>query len=45
MGNTLDSHCLIEWAGTQGKQDEVVEELFKRYVRPRPIPAAPLRPP
>lgn len=33
MGNTLDSHCLIEWAGTKGKQDEVVEELFKRYVR------------
>lgn len=31
VGNTFDSHRLITWAKKFGKQDEVVEELFKRY--------------
>lgn len=29
--NTLASHRLIRWAGTAGRQDEVVEMLFRRY--------------
>jgi len=29
--NTLASHRLIRWAGTAGKQDAVVETLFRRY--------------
>lgn len=29
--STIDSHRLVEWAKEQGKQDEVVEELFKLY--------------
>eukprot|EP00039_Didymoeca_costata_P023339 m.6760 g.6760 ORF g.6760 m.6760 type:complete len:188 (+) comp3579_c0_seq1:289-852(+) len=29
--NTLDSHRLITWAATKGKQNEVVEECFKGY--------------
>ncbi|MGK2739753.1 DsbA family oxidoreductase [Tepidicaulis sp. LMO-SS28] len=29
--NTIDSHRLIQWAGTAGVQDEVVNLLFKRY--------------
>jgi len=31
VGNTLDSHRLIELAAQHGKQDEVVEEVFKAY--------------
>lgn len=38
MGNTLDSHRLIELAAEQGKQDQMVEALFKRYVRARRPP-------
>jgi predicted DsbA family dithiol-disulfide isomerase len=30
-GNTFDSHRLIYYAGTKGKQDAVVEELFLNY--------------
>jgi len=30
-GPTLDSHRLITWAAVHGKQDDVVEELFKNY--------------
>merc|ERR1719191_2327023 len=30
-GNTFDSHRLISLAGKQGKQDELVEELFHNY--------------
>lgn len=30
-GNTFDSHRLISWAQKQGKQDALVEELFKNY--------------
>ena len=29
--NTVDSHRLIDWAGSQGKQDAVVEGLFQAY--------------
>ncbi|MBG50858.1 MAG: DsbA family oxidoreductase [Alphaproteobacteria bacterium] len=29
--NTLDSHRLVKWAGSAGKQLEAVELLFKRY--------------
>jgi len=29
--NTLASHRLIRWAGTAGKQDAMVEMLFRRY--------------
>jgi len=29
--NTLDSHRLIRWAGTAGRQDAVVESLFRRF--------------
>ncbi|MBX3495724.1 MAG: DsbA family oxidoreductase [Parvibaculum sp.] len=29
--NTLDSHRLIRWAGTAGRQDEMVDILFRRY--------------
>jgi predicted DsbA family dithiol-disulfide isomerase len=29
--NTLDSHRLIRWAGGVGRQDDVVERLFKAY--------------
>jgi predicted DsbA family dithiol-disulfide isomerase len=29
--NTLDSHRLIRWAGSAGRQDEVVERLFQAY--------------
>ena len=29
--NTVDSHRLIDFAGHQGKQDEVVEALFQAY--------------
>ncbi len=29
--NTIDSHRLIEYAGQQGVQDQVVEALFRRY--------------
>jgi predicted DsbA family dithiol-disulfide isomerase len=29
--DTTDSHCLIRWAASSGKQDEVVERLFKAY--------------
>ena len=29
--NTLDAHRLIAWAGPAGKQNEMVEELFRRY--------------
>lgn len=31
MGNTFDAHRLISLAGKQGKQDELVEEMFKSY--------------
>ncbi|KAG2188012.1 hypothetical protein INT44_000763 [Umbelopsis vinacea] len=31
IANTIDSHRLIEWASKQGKQDEVIEQLFKLY--------------
>jgi predicted DsbA family dithiol-disulfide isomerase len=31
IANTIDSHRLIEWATEQGKQDEIVEQLFKLY--------------
>src|SRR5215467_6202917 len=27
--NTLDSHRLIRWAASAGRQDEIVERLFK----------------
>ncbi|RUS14043.1 thioredoxin-like protein [Endogone sp. FLAS-F59071] len=30
-GNTVDSHRLVWWATKQGKQDEIVEELFRFY--------------
>eukprot|EP00802_Teleaulax_amphioxeia_P020885 Tamp_21193.p1 GENE.Tamp_21193~~Tamp_21193.p1 ORF type:complete len:184 (+),score=69.25 Tamp_21193:279-830(+) len=30
-GNTFDSHRLIYYAGTKGKQDAMVEELFANY--------------
>jgi len=36
LGNTLDSHRLIEWAyemGGAAKQDALVENLFSRYVK------------
>ncbi len=29
--NTFAAHRLIWWAGLQGKQDEMVEQLFQRY--------------
>ncbi len=29
--NTLDSHRLIRWAGTAGRQNEIVDVLFRRY--------------
>jgi predicted DsbA family dithiol-disulfide isomerase len=29
--NTLDAHRLIRWAGEAGKQDQVVEALFRAY--------------
>jgi len=29
--NTTDSHRLIRWAATSGKQDDVVERLFRAY--------------
>lgn len=29
--NTLDSHRIITWAASKGKQNEVVEGCFKRY--------------
>ncbi|KAG9072711.1 hypothetical protein KI688_000486 [Linnemannia hyalina] len=29
--NTLDSHRLIDYATKRGKQDEIVEELFRNY--------------
>ncbi|HUO87838.1 MAG TPA: DsbA family oxidoreductase [Rhizomicrobium sp.] len=29
--NTLDSHRLIRWAGSAGRQDEVVDRLFNAY--------------
>ncbi|ORY96555.1 thioredoxin-like protein [Syncephalastrum racemosum] len=31
IANTLDSHRLIHWANGFGKQNQVVEELFKDY--------------
>jgi len=31
IGNTINSHILIEFAKHKGKQDEVVEQLFKIY--------------
>mmetsp|Transcript_48588 Transcript_48588/g.112601 ORF Transcript_48588/g.112601 Transcript_48588/m.112601 type:complete len:183 (+) Transcript_48588:83-631(+) len=31
VGNTYDSHRLINFAAKQGKQDEIVEELFHNY--------------
>eukprot|EP00747_Dinoflagellata_sp_TGD_P027846 gnl/TRDRNA2_/TRDRNA2_132863_c2_seq1.p1 gnl/TRDRNA2_/TRDRNA2_132863_c2~~gnl/TRDRNA2_/TRDRNA2_132863_c2_seq1.p1 ORF type:complete len:185 (-),score=55.62 gnl/TRDRNA2_/TRDRNA2_132863_c2_seq1:47-601(-) len=31
VGNTYDSHRLISFAAKQGKQDELVEELFHNY--------------
>lgn len=30
-GNTFNSHRLIAWAESKGKQDAVVEELFRNY--------------
>lgn len=30
-GNTLDAHRLLLWAGTVGKQDELLEALFVNY--------------
>jgi len=30
-GNTTNSHRLIDWATKQGKQDQIVEQLFKFY--------------
>ena len=29
--NTVDSHRLIDWAGAEGKQDTVVDGLFRAY--------------
>ena len=29
--NTFDAHRLIRWSGTAGRQDAVVETLFRRY--------------
>ncbi|MEQ9693307.1 DsbA family oxidoreductase [Shimia sp. SDUM112013] len=29
--NTIDAHRLIHWAGIEGKQDAVVDALFKAY--------------
>jgi predicted DsbA family dithiol-disulfide isomerase len=29
--NTLDAHRLIRWAGAEGRQTAVVDELFRRY--------------
>ena len=29
--NTLDAHRLIRWAGEAGRQDEIVEALFRAY--------------
>lgn len=31
IGNTLDSHRLVEYADRQGKQDAVIEGIFKAY--------------
>jgi len=31
IGNTVDSHRLVEYAARQGKQDEVIEGIFKAY--------------
>lgn len=33
MPNTLDAHRLIHWAGIEGKQNAVVDGLFKAYFR------------
>ena len=29
--DTLDSHCLIRWAGSAGLQNEIVERIFEAY--------------
>ncbi|MGH6923246.1 MAG: DsbA family oxidoreductase [Propylenella sp.] len=29
--NTLDAHRLIRWAGEEGRQDQIVEALFRAY--------------
>jgi len=31
IGNTIDSHRLVEYADSRGKQDEVIEGIFKAY--------------
>src|SRR5690606_14733649 len=31
--NTLDAHRLIHWAGIEGRQNAVVDGLFKAYFR------------
>jgi len=31
LGSTIDSHRLVEWAAERGKEDEVIEQLFKLY--------------
>ncbi|CAM0141309.1 unnamed protein product [Umbelopsis sp. WA50703] len=31
VASTIDSHRLVEWAKEKGKQQEVIEELFKLY--------------
>ncbi|WP_372884383.1 DsbA family protein [Shimia sp.] len=31
--NTIDAHRLIHWAGIEGKQDAVVDALFRAYFR------------
>ena len=31
--NTIDAHRLIHWAGIEGKQNAVVDALFKAYFR------------
>ena len=31
VSNTLHSHCLVKIAQQQGKEDAVMEEIFKNY--------------
>ena len=39
IANTMDSHRIVEWAHDQGKQNEVVEAIFKRYFEREKSPA------
>eukprot|EP00750_Incisomonas_marina_P031147 INCI7731.1.p1 GENE.INCI7731.1~~INCI7731.1.p1 ORF type:complete len:167 (-),score=46.46 INCI7731.1:1001-1501(-) len=39
ISNTLASHCLVKIAQDQGKEDAVVEELFKNYFEREKAPS------